>query len=470
MHSENYHKKSSLHRFLNQRYLAVFIALIIIFVIAVFFLRHSAMDDTTDYYMQYEAAVLSEHYDVKEKIVEFDTGIKEYYWGINSLPSIYKYLLGIPHQNTPLVNKNLSVSPIALIPNELLNITNLYQTEQNMIYILPYFSEEKNEVFFVLHIFDHQYETLFYQSWLNIFIGVITLSLALIIIYSVQTNKKITQQVSDFDNWIGEVSKFDHTQLQKHSLPKSITFAELINSANGLQTSLLKQYELQRNEQALLDREKYFLTSLSHELRTPITIISAALTLLNKSNAIIPKDKEKLLKLSHAHFKMKQLTNTLLLLWREEQRYEQLPKDTKPNKVFLINELLELAVSNCQQQFLRKNIEFVIRINENTRFYGQHELADILINNLLRNACQYTADQVVKLELKENCLIIENQIEEVSDQPMLIGKNNADYGYGFGLFLADKICQQCHWLLNITTGNSLFKVEVTFSELKQTSV
>lgn len=275
--------------------------------------------------------------------------------------------------------------------------------------------------------------------------------------------------MSDFDRWIGEISQFNYEQLQGHKLPKTVTFEELINSANQLQTSLLKQYELQQSEQAIVNREKYFLTSLSHELRTPIAIISAALTLLNKSETLSAKDKEKILKLSNAHIKMKQLTNTLLLLWREEQRFEQISTDTneqyiRPNKVFLMDELIELAVKNCQQQFSRRKINFVININENTRFYGQYELADILINNLLRNACQYSSDRSIKIELKENCLIIENLIAEVDVQALEKSKSDADYGYGLGLFLADKICQQCQWSLNITSTASLFRVKVTFNE------
>jgi K+-sensing histidine kinase KdpD len=61
---------------------------------------------------------------------------------------------------------------------------------------------------------------------------------------------------------------------------------------------LVAQYELQHSQQTLLTREKHFLTSLSHELRTPIAIISAVLTMLNSSENINAKDKSKLIKLT----------------------------------------------------------------------------------------------------------------------------------------------------------------------------
>ena len=50
--------KNSLHRYLNQRYLAILLLLITLFGALILFMRSSAMDDTTDYYMHYDAQVL----------------------------------------------------------------------------------------------------------------------------------------------------------------------------------------------------------------------------------------------------------------------------------------------------------------------------------------------------------------------------------------------------------------------------
>ena len=468
MELNNSHAKQSLHRFLNQRYLAILITLIVIFVTIVLFMRHSAMDDTTDYYMQYDAQVLSEHYDVSDKIMEFDVGIKEYYWGVSQLPQAYKQLLGITEKKLDGI-KNEPVLANDLSPNKLLNKTTVYQLKQHAIYILPYFSEDKNETFFVIHIFNQQHEAIFYQSWLNSFILLVALCLAFVIFYSLHTNKSITRQMSGFHDYINTMSQLDHTQLKQHKLPETIQFAELVNSATSLQISLVTQYELQHSEQALLIREKHFLTSLSHELRTPIAIISAALTLLNSSKNINAKDKSKLIKLNNAHLKMKQLTQTLLQLWRSEQRPNVASAKVNgqyqiANKVFLLDELIEQAVTSCQQQFSRKNIQFVIEMDEHIRFYGQYELADILIHNLLRNACQYTADGKIKLVLKNKSLLVENSIADNAISAINDDTTELNYGYGLGLFLAEKICQQCHWSLELSSTDYFFRVKVRLNE------
>lgn len=480
MQFNNSQAKQSLQRFLNQRYLAILVTLIVIFVTVVLFMRHSAMDDTTDYYMQYDAQVLSEHYAISDKIMEFDAGIKEYYWGTHQLPQAYKQLLGITEKmldgrnNKPNLANDLL--PNKLFPNELftelLNETRVYQSEQHVIYILPYFSEAKNEIFFVVHIFDQQHEAIFYQSWLNSFILLVALCLAFVIFYSLHTNKIITRQMSDFHQYISTMSQFDYAQLQQHTLPETIQFEELVNSATSLQASLLAQHELQHSEQALLTREKHFLSSLSHELRTPIAITSAALTLLNNSENINATDKGKLLKLNNAHLKMKQLTHTLLQLWRSEQNSSVVSDNVVQqyqiaNKVFLLDELIEQAVISCQQQFSRKNIQFVIEMDEHIRLYGQYELADILMNNLLRNACQYTADGNIKLVLKNKSFVIENRIAEnaipaAGDETM-----QRSYGYGLGLFLAEKICQQCRWPLDVSSTDHVFRVKASLNDANE---
>lgn len=473
MELNNSHAKQSLHGFLNQRYLAILITLIVIFVTIVLFMRHSAMDDTTDYYMQYDAQVLSEHYDVSDKIMEFDVGIKEYYWGIGQLPQAYKQLLGITEKKLDsLKNESILINellPNKLLPNELINKTTVYQLKQHVIYILPYFSEDKNETFFVIHIFNQQHEAIFYQSWLNSFILLVALCLVFVIFYSLHTNKSITRQMSDFHHYINTMSQLDYTQLKQHKLPETIQFAELVNSATSLQTSLVTQYELQHSQQALLTREKHFLTSLSHELRTPMAIISAALTLLNSSENINTKDKCKLTKLNNAHLKMKQLTQTLLQLWRSEQHSNVVSAKVNgqyqiANKVFLLDELIEQAVTSCQQQFSRKNIQFVIEMDEHIRFYGQYELADILIHNLLRNACQYTADGKIKLVLKNKSLLVENSIADNAISAINDDTTELNYGYGLGLFLAEKICQQCHWSLELSSTDYFFRVKVRLNE------
>lgn len=458
MGNNSKNRPNSIHRYLNQRYLAILISLCIIFVVVVLFMRYSAMDDTTDYYMHYDAQVLSEFYQVTDNINEFDNGIKEYYWGIEHLPKKYQVLLDIELSKDELV----------------LDQTQMFSLNDQIFYILPFYSQEKSEIFFVIHIFNNLNESLFYQTWQNAFIALFTLFLILVIFYILQTNRNITHQMAVFSSWIKSMSHFDYLQLTQQKTPKALNFEELVNSAQYLQTSLLAQHELQDKEQKLLTREKHFLSSLSHELRTPIAIISAALALLEKSDDINPDDKVKLVKLAKAHRKMKQLTQTLLQLWRGQQNSAQsLQTHLVQNKVFLLAELIEQAVITCKERFNRRNINFSVTMFEEVSLFSQYELAEILIDNLLSNACQYSGDGNVAVQLNQNTLQVQNTVEDKVSS-VKINQNvelstigyGYDYGYGLGLFLVDKICKQQHWQLIITSTEQLFSVKVIFNTQK----
>lgn len=456
--NENSKTQRSLHRFLNKRYLAILTFLVLIFVVAVFFLRHSAMDDTTDYYLFYDAQVMSEFYQINDEIVEFDLGIKEYYWGVSRLPEHYQKLLGLSKED----------------PQVKTNETYIYQYNNKFIYILPYLAVDKGEVFFVIHLFDIKNEAMFYQSWQNTFVLLATLGLLLVIFYSLYTNRQISRQMTEFHQWVKSVEHLNYQQLQQQSLPKTLTFEELVDSAQGLQNSIATQYQLQQNQQALLEREKHFLSSLSHELRTPIAIISAAVTLLKKSDKLLPKDIAKLDKLNNANLSMKQLSHTLLQLWRGQKSIGNSEHQTQPlvdKKIFLLDELIEQAITHCQQQFKRKNIVIELIIHEPIKLLAQYEFTEILINNLLRNACQYTTDARVKATLFKHYFLIENSVENshLSDQsdntPPERDEYDHGYGYGLGLFLAEKICQQMQWQLKITSPKQKFSVKVMFDNI-----
>lgn len=205
-----------------------------------------------------------------------------------------------------------------------------------------------------------------------------------------------------------------------------------------------------------------------------MAIMTAALTLLNKSNELIAKDRDKLVKLNNAHLTMKQLTNALLQLWRGQQESAQNNIQSElQNKVFLLDELVENSVSACQQHFFRRNIFFAINMQGNTKLYGQFELAEILINNLLRNACQYSVNGKVTVDLNKHCLIVENDILTIDNTEKVTqpaDKADITYGYGVGLFLVEKICQQQKWQLTVTSTAVLFTVQITFHNVQDKAI
>jgi len=59
-------------------------------------------------------------------------------------------------------------------------------------------------------------------------------------------------------------------------------------------------------------------------------------------------------------------------------------------------------------------------------------------------------------------LIADNAITAISDEA-----TELNYGYGLGLFLAEKICQQCQWSLDISSTAQLFRVKVGLNDVNE---
>ncbi|WP_284242821.1 sensor histidine kinase [Thalassotalea insulae] len=441
---------TTLHRYLNQRYFMILFGLVILFVLLVLFSRYQAMDDTTNYYMHYEAEVLSDHYQLSEPIVEYDLGVKEYYWGIENLPQHYRDLLEIDQGKSLALNETYGL-----------------QYQGKFVYLLPYYHQAKGKVFFVVHIFDMENDALFYQNWHQLFILSVFILFVGVVCYSVHINKNITKQMQVFHHWITEVATSKLSDIKPQAVPERLTFEELTASAKNLQNSLLAQRQLQFEQQKLIDREKQFLSSLSHELSTPIAIMSAGLTVLTGSKDINAKDSKTLNKLKKAIQQMKQLRQVLLLLWRAEQANKQdEPLQKIEKRLFFLDELIEHLIVRCQSQFQQQELAFIVDKKHQVKLFAPYELLDMMLDNLLRNACQYSSNNRVIITLNTQSLVVENELDvtreyHLSQEPT----EAANYGYGVGLVLVEKIAQYLGCQVKLTTSAHLFKAEVFFNSL-----
>jgi len=416
-------RKLSLQQFLARRYIGIFSAIFFIFSVVVSFINLNTMDDTTEYYMLYEAQVLSEYYKKEDIILEFDSGIKEYFWGFEQLPNQYKQFL----KSSSLTNNSVS----------------LFESDIAYIYILPYKLTNQLDSFYVIHIFDKdsqrnsEYE-LRVQLSILFFIA-----LFFVMFYIHRTNRQVLTQVNSLDNWL---KTLNIENIHSSPLPKNLTFEELTDTATVVSNSYIELRELNLQKEALLITEQEFLSTLSHELRTPIAIITAACALLDKRNELTKKDKNVLTKLNNANNNMTLLTDTLLQLWRKQ------PVSDAVTKVSLEEILLHVI-----EQSDLDIVMFEITNINNKPFDSQITLISIVISNLLRNAYQYIANGKVEITIDKDIWVISNHFDSTQQV-----KNNEKFGFGIGLYLVEKICIQNKWLIQTDTKDSIFSVKIQF--------
>jgi len=424
----------SLDQYLNRRYLAIIILLVSVFTFLISYMHWSGMDDTTEYYMLYEAEVLTQHYQANEKILEFDAGYKEYYWGTASLPQAYRQLL-----------KSRPGKP---------NRANLYLVDEQSVYILPYDLHAGELVFYVVHLFDADSYAINNQAFQNLVITISLAGLVLVILLILFWNRNITRQISAFDAWVKKITRLSGDDMPRQGLPEQVAFKELVDTAASLNSSLKKQHQLQEKERQLVKREKEFLSSLSHELRTPIAVISAAIALLGRRGELSPKDSKIVQKLSKANTNMKLLTNTLLQVWRKQESKQS-------EQEVCLAELVELALEDSRV-YCEQSVNFGLEVESREKITLDITLAQIVINNLLRNACQYSSESDISVVVDGQLVTIANSY----DHQVLDSQLSEQYGFGFGLYLVETICQQQGWHFSLDAKNNSFSVRVGFDKRK----
>jgi signal transduction histidine kinase len=206
-----------------------------------------------------------------------------------------------------------------------------------------------------------------------------------------------------------------------------------------------------------LDRAKTeFISLASHQLRTPLSIISTYIEILNSSD---PEDKietikDKLEELKLANEKMVQLINGLLDIssldigaWRVEAR----PVDIKV--------LAQTVIDMLALEIESKKIDFKADFGKNLKPVSvDPKLFHIILENLLTNAVKYTpekgkvslaldrADEQLKITVSDTGYGISK-----ADQPRVftklfrtkIARKISKEGVGLGLYIVKSVVDMC---------------------------
>lgn len=197
-------------------------------------------------------------------------------------------------------------------------------------------------------------------------------------------------------------------------------------------------------------REQSLLSLASHELRTPIAVMSGALDIIELRDRLCDKDRTTLRRLRMSCDEMSENVNILLKLARRE------PGDSVQEIIdvgAVAQKVAEdLAITHCVGDRLQLHTMSALIVQADPAMVG------MILRNLIQNAVQHTKNQI-RVTISQQFMEIEDEGTGLTadEQAILMGQRRIatdDSAFsGLGLYIVTLMAERLSWRLDITQTN-----------------
>jgi signal transduction histidine kinase len=238
-----------------------------------------------------------------------------------------------------------------------------------------------------------------------------------------------------------------------------------LKSRNFKKENDLIRSELETTRHELLNMSQQvnqtikFSEIISHEYRTPVSVISANIDILEIINA------KSSLGLTKYLTKMRASIEKLIAIVETSKVKESLAanKLVAHKKPFEFNPLLYLVLADVQLVYKKHRID-VVGHDEEITLNGDIDLIGLLLKNILENACKYSPVNepiVIKVDVDHQHLILtirdkgigipENDIDSIFEKYHRAGNTSNTPGIGVGLYLSKQVAMQHQGDIHVTS-------------------
>lgn len=190
-------------------------------------------------------------------------------------------------------------------------------------------------------------------------------------------------------------------------------------------------------------RERYFTGSASHELRTPITVISGALELLEHSE-LSADDAKAVDRARRATMEMNATIDMFLCLARETD-------DGAYGERFAVMPLVNRAIDQQRYLLAGKFVDVDIETLAEPVVHGHPQAFFIAVNNLVRNAFEQTLARQGPITILVNAheLRVSNRLGGDIAERNGLAEASSTHGYGLGLGIVQRLCERHGWTFSL---------------------
>lgn len=228
--------------------------------------------------------------------------------------------------------------------------------------------------------------------------------------------------------------------IESHNLDKRITTISSNDEIEELITTF--NFMLDKLDDSF-SKIKRFSNDVSHELKTPLTIIRGEIELGLRKERTNDEYKGILKSTLEETKSLQELINSLLFLSKSNNKeIEQQFMDVE------LDEVLTEVIAQNKQLIEKKNIKFYFHDFENIIVQGHPLLLKILIGNIIQNSLKYShKNSVVDISLTTKQLIIkdygvgikEDDLKNIFDRFYRVDDARSGTGYGLGLSIVKSI-------------------------------
>ena len=215
----------------------------------------------------------------------------------------------------------------------------------------------------------------------------------------------------------------------------------------------------------LLQRERFFSSDLSHELRTHLTVISTTAELIDAAaqNADEAQAARRILNACSAETR---LLRVLLALARGDGI-----ESADDEKITVAEAAARICAEQAEAASARGLELRTVTEGEPCQTKENASLIETVMSNLVRNAVRYTKKGGITIALIPDGFEVRDSGEGIAAEdlgkifkPYWQGQNGSPEGHGIGLSLVKRICERRHWTLTASSTpgkGSVFAVRLT---------
>ena len=226
-----------------------------------------------------------------------------------------------------------------------------------------------------------------------------------------------------------------------------ITVGDTASSELAVIAGALNDY-LRRHEE-FVERERVFIDTASHELRTPIAIIAGASELALEQPELSASARHQMQRVLRTARDVERLVALLLTLAKDPERL------SRSNDIVPLHELLPDIIDDHRYLMQGKDLTIVADDLAPCHVSAPLHIVQAAVGNLLRNAIENSDQGTIHVRLDPDATVtIEDPghgmtPEEISRIYTQIARGGGREGGGIGLDLLGRLCDHLGWTLSI---------------------